>query len=186
MKLGIYISLVFLLANISSPAQNKGNAAVLKAKDHLIGTSLGLWMHSSSAILGVNYEKQLGQLGGGTAGLGLVLRVWSYLEKYSSAEVSYSNTFLGAQGNYNLFRVTNADFIPFGGMVFGYNFISDRYKRYDDISVIAYDKTYKSGILYWVQAGMRYFMHPKVAGSLRLAVGNHDFSVLELGVDIKL
>jgi len=158
----------------------------LKERDNLIGTTFGLWMRGGSPILGANYEREVKQMGIGAGGVGAILRFWSYLEKYSYAEVTYSNTFIGIQGNYNLNKIARGNFVPFAGLALGYNFISDRYRKYDETSIIAYDKTYKSGFLLYAQAGMRYFINSRVAAGFRLGLGSRDFSILELGLDIRL
>lgn len=189
MKILKFLILLIFAANLSLNGQSQlkeKSHLLLKEKNNLIGTSFGFWMHGSTPILGANYEREFKQVGAGVIGLGAIIRFWSYLEKYSYAEVTYNNTFLGAQANYNVNKVGIGNFVPFAGLVAGYNFIGDRYRRYDENSIIAYDKTYKSGFLIWAQAGMRYFINPKLAASLRLGLGNLDFSSLELGIDIKL
>lgn len=189
MKILKFLIFIVFAANLSLIAQTQlkeKSPLLLKEKNNLIGTSFGFWMHGSSPILGANYEREFKQIGAGVVGVGAIIRFWSYIEKYSYAEVNYNNTFLGAQANYNLNKAGIGNFIPFAGLVTGYNFISDKYRSYDDNSLIAYDKTYKSGFLIWAQAGMRYFINPKLAASLRLGLGNLDFSSLELGIDIKL
>lgn len=179
----IFFTNISLFSQI--PSKNT-NHIFLKERNNLIGTTFGFWMHGSNAILGLNYEREFKQKGIGIIGLGAIMRFWSYNEEYSFAEVTYKNTFIGLQANYNLNKLGIGNFVPLAGLALGYNFISDKYRKFDENSIIAYDKTYKSGFLFWAQAGMRYFINSKLAGSFRLGFGNNDFSSFELGIDIKI
>jgi hypothetical protein len=83
----------------------------------------------------------------------------------------------------NFNRISDRKFVPFVGLVLGYNNISN---SYISKSGNFYTASYNSGLWLWGQGGMRYFFSSKVAGVLRIGLGNFNFNVIEFGVDFKL
>ena len=159
----------------------------LKNENHLLGGTLGFSSKNSHVILGANYEYQLPQSGVGLFGAGAMVRHWSFSEKLNDniGQFDYSNTALGGQLNYNFNRIGTGVFIPFVGVVLGYNHVSTKYTSYNGVDLIGVDQTYKSGIFMWGQGGMRYFFNKNFAGSLRLGLGNFDLSTVEFGLDYR-
>lgn len=174
------ISILFiLLISITSHSQIKEN-------QHLGGACIGFWVHGSSPTLGLNYDYQLKQAGVGIFSIGGIFRFWSYTEKFSDGdEREYKNVVFGFQSNYNFNEIGNGTFVPYVGLVLGYDNIGTKYTKYDTSSIIRHDARYNSSIQLWAQAGFRYFFNPKLAGTFRLGLGNLDFSEIELGVDYR-
>lgn len=171
---------LFSVINICSYSQ-------LKEKDNLLGGSIGFWAKGEVPMFGVNFESQLTQAGIGTISLGGIFRYYSYSYNYGNGDSrKYSFTSFGAQSNYNFNQIGDGKFVPFVGLVLGYNYVNNTYTDFTKYGVYISDVTYKSGAWLWGQAGMRYFFSPNVAGSVRLGLGNNDFNTLELGVDFKL
>jgi hypothetical protein len=159
----------------------------LKNDNHLIGGSLGFSSYNSNAILGANYEYQLPQSGVGILAVGGMGRYWNFSEKIidNTAQIEYTNLAVGSQLNYNFNQIGKGTFIPFVGIVVGYNNVSTKYTSYNGKDLIGYDQKYKSGIFLWGQGGMRYFFNKKFAGSVRLGLGNFDLSTVEFGLDYR-
>jgi hypothetical protein len=157
----------------------------LKEGDHLLGPSLGFWAKPNAPTLGLNYEYQISQLGeAGTISIGGVFRYTSYNYYYPHDDYyDYNYTTLGFQSNLNFNRIGDGKFVPFVGLVLGYNYINS---TYHNKSGTFYDASYSSGAWLWAQLGMRYFFSQKVAGAVRLGLGNFNFNVIEIGVDFKL
>lgn len=178
MKRSIFI-LAFMLIIIGSVS------AQLKERDNLLGLSLGFWPKHSVPTFGVNFENQVVQAGIGTIGLGGVFRYYGYSSTYPYADYKYSFTSFGFQANYNFNEIGDGRFVPFVGLVVGYNGVSATYTSVTRNAVYVANYDYSSGMWAWGQLGMRYFFSPKVAGSIRLNGGNYDFNTLELGVDFR-
>lgn len=179
MKRTIY-TVIFLLCVMASAHGQ------LKEGDNLLGGTLGLWAHKSSPTFGVNYEYQMTQAGIGTISLGGIFRYWSYTDDYSNGDSrKYSFSTFGVQSNYNFNQIGDGKFVPFLGLVLGYNTVNQTYTDYTRHGVYLSDVSYTSGAWLWAQAGMRYFFSNNVAGAVRLGLGNHDYYTLELGVDFK-
>ena len=161
--------------------------AQLKDKDNLLGGSVGFWAKGEVPMFGVNFESQLTQAGIGTVSLGGIFRYYSYTYNYSNGDSrKYSFSSFGLQSNYNFNQIGDGKFVPFAGLVLGYNYVNSTYSDYTNHGIYINDYSYKSGAWLWAQVGLRYFFSPNVAGSLRLGLGNNDFNTLELGVDFKL
>lgn len=159
----------------------------LKEKDNLLGGSIGFWAKGEVPMFGVNFESQLTQAGIGTLSLGGIFRYYSYSYNYSNGDSrKYSFSSFGVQSNYNFNQIGDGKFVPFFGLVLGYNYVISTYTDFTKHGVYVSDVSYKSGAWLWGQAGFRYFFSPSVAGSVRLGLGNNDFNTLELGVDFKL
>lgn len=176
MKKTIFI-MVFLLIAVST------DFSQLKERDNLIGPSLGFWARRSVPTFGINYENQVVQAGIGTIGLGGVFRFYTYSEGFPDVDYKYSFVSFGFQANYNFNQIGDGKFVPFVGLVLGYNSVSSSYTSPSGRVYTNY--AYNSGMWVWGQVGMRYFFSPHVAGSVRINGGNYDFNTLELGVDFK-
>lgn len=180
MKKSIFISLLVVLTVSISFAQ-------LKEKDNLLGGSIGFWAKGEVPMFGVNFESQLTQAGIGTISLGGIFRYYSYTFNYGNGDSrKYSFTSFGLQSNYNFNQIGDGKFVPFLGLVLGYNYVNSTYTDVTRNGIYISDISYKSGAWLWGQGGFRYFFSPNVAGSVRLGFGNNDFNTLELGVDFKL
>ena len=161
-------------------------SAQLKERDNLLGPSLGFWAKQNVPTFGISYENQITQAGIGTIGLGGVFRFYTYSFNYSNGDSwKYSFASLGFQANYNFNQIGDGKFVPFVGLVLGYNSVSRTYTDVTKHGIYINDYAYNSGMWVWGQVGMRYFFSPNVAGSVRLNGGNYDFITLELGVDFK-
>jgi hypothetical protein len=177
----------FLFFLISLVFINSGLYSQLKDKDNLLGGSIGFWAKGEVPMFGVNFESQLTQAGIGTISLGGIFRYYSYSFNYSNGDSrKYSFTSFGVQSNYNFNQIGDGKFVPFVGLVLGYNYVNSTYTDITKRGVYITDISYKSGAWLWGQLGMRYFFSPTVAGSVRVGFGNNDFNTLELGVDFKL
>jgi len=148
----------------------------LKKGDHLLGPTIGIWTKGSSVTLGGNYEYQITQAGPGTIAIGAVFRNWSY----SSANITYTNNMFGFQTNYNFNKIDNGKFVPFVGIVLGFNNIGK------STSPVNFAFAYSSGFWTWLQGGVRYFVDDNVALVGRFGLGNNDFITPEIGVDFRL
>lgn len=157
----------------------------LKEGDHLLGPTIGFWSKPGVPTFGLNYEYQISQLGeAGTISIGGVLRYTTFRESYPYNDYyDYNYVTWGFQSNLNFNRIGDGKFVPFVGLVLGYNSINN---TYINKSGRVYVASYNSGFWLWGQGGLRYFFSPKVAGVVRIGAGNFNFNVIELGVDFKL
>jgi hypothetical protein len=155
----------------------------LKVHDNLLGPSLGFWPSGSVPTFGANYENQLTQAGIGTISLGGVFRYTTFRNNFPDNDYyDYNYYTFGLQSNYNFNQIGDGKFVPFAGLVLGYNSVS--YNRVTH-SGIVYNVSYNSGFWIWAQFGARYFFSTNIAGSLRFGLGNFNFNTIELGVDFK-
>ncbi len=176
----ITVVVLFLILGSASFSQ-------LKESDNLLGGSVGFWAKGNVPMFGVNFESQLTQAGIGTVGLGGIFRYYTFTNTYGNGDSRrYSFSSIGAQLNYNFNQISSGSFVPYIGIVAGYNYVNHTYTDVTRNAVYVTDINYSSGAWLWGQLGMRYFFSPKVAGSVRLGLGNNDFNTLELGVDFKL
>jgi len=179
MKKSVYV-LVFIFTIVLSAS------AQLNEGDNLLGVSLGFWAKRNVPTFGISYENQIVQAGIGTIGIGGIFRFYTYSDNYSNGDSwKYTFTSLGFQSNYNFNQISDGKFVPFAGLVLGYNNVSSTYTDVTKHGVYQYNSAYSNGVWIWGQVGMRYFFSPSVAGSVRLGGGNYDFNTLELGVDFK-
>ncbi|MCI0450601.1 MAG: hypothetical protein L0Y79_12615 [Chlorobi bacterium] len=179
-KLGVLILFMALLSadNVSSQ---------IREGDNLFGGSLGFWPTGEVPTFGINFGSNITQAGIGTVGLGGIFRYYSYSFVYGNGDSRrYSFSSLGFQTNYNFNQIGNGRFVPYLGVVIGYNYVNTTYTDVSRNAVYITDVTYRSGAWLWGQAGFRYFFSPSVAGSVRAGFGNHDFNTFELGMDFKL
>ncbi len=178
-KKTLLIPVLLMILTLSASAQ-------LKERDNLLGGSLGFWAKRNVPTFGISYENQVTQAGIGTIGIGGVFRFYTYSYNYSNGDSrKYSFMSLGFQTNYNFNQIGDGKFVPFAGLVLGYNSVSSTYTDISKNAVYINDYAYSSGMWVWAQVGMRYFFSPNVAGSVRINGGNYDFNTLELGVDFK-
>ena len=178
MKKLILVLTVLLLAYSLLSAQVKEN-------DNLLGPSIGFYTGPGAPAFGLNYEHQLSQLGDvATISLGGVFRYTSYKSFYSDQNYyQYNYTTFGLQSNLNFNEIGDGKFVPFVGLVLGYNIVNSNY--YNNNGIV-YTANFNNGVWLWGQAGLRYFFSPKLAGALRFGAGNFNFDVIELGVDFKI
>lgn len=161
--------------------------AQLKEHENLLGVTLGFWPKGSVPTFGVNFENQLNQAGIGTISLGGVFRYYAYTTVYSNGDSRrYAFSSFGMQSNYNFNQIGDGKFVPFVGLVVGYNHVNNEFTDVTKSGVFVSDISYTSGAWLWAQTGFRYFFSDRVAGAVRLGLGNKDFYDLELGVDFKL
>jgi hypothetical protein len=159
----------------------------IKEGDNLLGASVGFWEKGSVPMFGINFESHVATLGSGTIGIGGLFRYYSYTFDYANGDSrKYTFTNFGFQANYNWTEIGDGKFVPYLGLVAGYNNVTNTYTDVTHHGIYVSDVTYSSGLWIWGQAGMRYFFSPKVAGTVRLGFGNNDFNTLEIGVDFKL
>ena len=179
MKKLIFLTSILVLTSFTSYSQ-------LKEGDNLLGPSLGFWPYSNVPTFGANFESQLTQAGIGTIGLGGVFRYTYYRYNYPYEYPPYNPNYdynyytFGLQCNYNFNEIGSGKFVPFLGLVLGYNSVSVNYPNPPGPVV------YNSGFWIWGQFGTRYFFSNHVAGSLRFGFGNFNFDDIELGLDFKL
>jgi hypothetical protein len=174
----IIAALAFITASSSSQ---------LHERDNLLGGSIGFWGKGKVPMFGVNFESNVSQAGIGTLGVGGIFRFYSFTDHYGNGDSRrYSFTSFGAQLNYNFNQIGDGKFVPYLGLVAGYNSVSNTYTDVTRNAVYVTDVSYTSGAWLWGQLGMRYFFSPNVAGGIRLGLGNNDFNTVELGVDFKL
>jgi hypothetical protein len=170
----IFLSLTFISTGYSQ----------LKEKHSLLGPTIGFWFANSVPTFGGNFEYQTTQLGEtGTLGVGGILRYTTFKEESSYWEWSYTYVTVGAQVNLNFNKIGNGKFVPFVGLVLGYNSISSsvKYKFSGYTSAAAYG----SGLWSWGQGGIRYFVIPNLAVVARFGLGNFSYYAGEIGVDFK-
>jgi hypothetical protein len=169
--------ILLLLLTVCSFAQ-------LKEKDNLLGPSLGFWPSGSAPTFGANFESQLAQLGIGTISLGGVFRYTTFRNDFPFNNYwNYNFYTIGLQSNYNFNEIGDGRFVPFVGLVLGYNNVNASYVTYNGV---VYSSGYSSGFWLWGQLGMRYFFSPRVAGSVRFGLGNFNFNTIDIGLDFKL
>lgn len=176
-----------ILFMLSLIALTSSSYSQLKEKDNLLGGSVGFWAKGEVPMFGVNFESNVTQAGIGTIGVGGIFRYYTYRFNYNNGDSRrYSFSSLGFQANYNFNQIGNGSFVPFFGLVAGYNYVNNTYTDVTRNGVYQTDVSYNSGAWIWGQTGFRYFFSPAVAGTVRLGLGNNDFNTLELGVDFKL
>lgn len=156
----------------------------LKKGHSLLGPTIGFWFANSVPTFGGNFEYQTIQLGEtGTLGVGGILRYTTFKEESINWEWSYTYITVGAQGNLNFNKIGDGKFVPFVGLVLGYNAVSSSIKyKFSGYSSTA---GYGSGLWTWGQGGLRYFVSPNIALVLRFGLGNFSYYAGEFGVDFK-
>lgn len=157
----------------------------IKPGYHILGPNIGFGTKGSAIIYGANYEYELPQAGIGNFAAGALLRFWQFSEKFGTYSFDITSIAFGGQINYNFNQIGTGKFVPFVGLFAGYQNVSTKYTAYDSTSLVAIDQKYKSAFQIWGQAGMRYFFTPKIAGVVRLGLGNLDFSTVEIGADFR-
>lgn len=157
----------------------------MKQGDNLLGASIGLWTKGNTPVLGVNFESEVAGSSTGTIGIGGLYRYHGYNENVNDGYTrNYNFSSIGFQANYNFTGIGTGEFVPYVGLTLGYNNVTNSYSNGYNGSTGS--ETYSSGAWIWGQLGARYFFSSKVAGTLRVGLGNNDFYPLELGVDFKL
>jgi hypothetical protein len=181
---GLKISLLLALAFCLIPAIA---SATWEAGGNYIGPSIGLSFLGSAPQFGVNFEHAIETESMGIIGIGGVFRYWAYSEDFgffneNLGKWKYSNTLVGAQGNYH-FALGNDAFDPWAGLVLAY-----------DVSSVSWDgpgghEGYSSpsagGLWLAAEGGARYFISPTIAISGRIGFGSLSYGALEVGLDFK-
>jgi hypothetical protein len=159
----------------------------LREGDNLLGGSLGFWGHGRVPMFGANFESNVVQAGIGTIGVGGLFRYYSFTNIYGNGDSRrYAFTSFGFQTNYNFNQIGEGKFVPYFGLVLGYNNVNHTYTDVSRNAVYITDISYTSGAWLWAQTGFRYFFSRSVAGNLRLGLGNNDFNTFEIGIDFRL
>ncbi len=172
------LALIFLLSFSSI------GFSQLKERHNLLGPTIGFWFYNSVPTFGINYENQVKQLGEtGVLGVGGIFRYTGWSDESAYWKWSYSYVTFGAQANLNFNKIGDGKFVPFVGLVLGYNSVSASitYKTSGYSSTAGYS----SGFWTWGQAGARYFVSPQVALVARVGLGNFNYYALELGADFR-
>jgi hypothetical protein len=174
-------TLAFLIISLSSLN------AQLKDGDNLLGVSVGFWGKGNVPTFGINFESQITDVPSGTIGIGGLFRFYTLSNSYSNGD-SWRHTFtsLGFQSNYNFNQIGEGKFVPFVGLVLGYNNVNSTFTDVSRSGIYVSESSYSSDAWLWAQLGFRYFFSPRVAGALRVGAGNNNFNTIELGVDFKL
>jgi len=160
-------------------------SAQINEGETIMGASIGVNASPGEPSVGFNVENQVTSLGNAaTLGLGGILRYSAFRDGPPYYYYDYSYLTLGAQTNVNFNTIGSGKFVPFVGVVLGYNFINSKYVSRDGVVYPVNSRS--SGMWLWGQAGFRYFFSSKFAGGIRLGSGNFNFSVLELSFDFKL
>jgi hypothetical protein len=166
-----------------------GSFSQLRNGHSVLGATFGFSSKSSSIILGTNYEYMLPQSGVGLFSVGAMSRYWTASEELSdkSGKFEYTNFAVAGQMNYNFNQIGKGTFVPFVGLVLGFNSVGSKYTSFNNStnSIIGYEQKYKNGLFMWGQGGMRIFASRKIAGVVRLGLGNFDLSTIEVGFDYK-
>jgi len=172
------LTLIFVLS-FSSAGYSQ-----LKEGHHLLGPTIGFWFYNSVPTFGLNYEYQVKQLGEtGVLGVGGIFRYTGWKEQNPNWEWSYSYVTFGAQANLNFNKIGDGKFVPFVGLVLGFNSVNSSVTYRG--SGYTSSAGYSSGFWTWGQAGARYFVSPQVALVARLGLGNFNYYALELGADFR-
>lgn len=176
-KLILILPIIFTLSSFSQ----------LKQGYHLVGATVGFSSKTSTIILGGNYEFTMPQSGVGLFSAGALTRYWSASEELSdkSGKYDYTNVAVAGQLNFHFNQIGSGKFVPFVGLVLGFNNVGSKYTAFNSNSVIGYEQKYKNGLFMWGQGGCRYFVNKKVGAVMRLGLGNFDLSTVELGFDYK-
>lgn len=180
MKHILIVTILLVFSTINNFSQlNEGNS--------LLGPSVGLWTNLSVPTYGANYENQLKQVGNtSTISIGGILRYTTYNDtwKYGSynEKIDYTYTVIGLQSNLHFNKIGNKKFVPFLGVMLGYNIVSVSYSNNVGSEFSA---TANSGLWIWGQAGARYFLGKNIAGTVRISAGNYNFIAGEVGLDFK-
>ncbi|HET9137624.1 MAG TPA: hypothetical protein VFO76_13405 [Candidatus Kapabacteria bacterium] len=143
--------------------------AQFKSGKNLLGPHIGLSQYGSTITLGGMFEAPVnkpGDAGPGIIGVSGQINYYSY--DFFGTSVTW--ILFGAFGNYHFVLEDNRTIDPFIGLGLYYAVVSSNVTGY----------SYGSGVYLGIQAGMRYFFTPNVAG--RVMLGN-SASFLTLGVD---
>ncbi|MFA4948901.1 MAG: hypothetical protein WC674_10410 [Candidatus Krumholzibacteriia bacterium] len=171
------IALLLVVAAVVCLSASTGYAQYEKGKSFL-GPRLGIGAHGSGIVLGGGYEY----------GVTDVISVGGLVDYYTWSTTGwgiyggkYTYIIVGAQGNYHFGKALKWDnkIDPFAGLVLGYEHVSWSWDK--DPGSILWSAS-ASGIILGGQAGIRYFMTPKVA---LYGQGGFGITFLKAGVDFK-
>jgi hypothetical protein len=150
--------------------------------NHYVGPSIGLSFLGSTFQIGGNYEYALNVENFGKIGVGGIFRYWGYSDAFNTGKLSYTNIFIGAQGNYHFEIKGNDQLDPYAGLVLAYDGGSVSYSG----PAGNYATPSQGGVWLGFQGGIRYFINPNLAITGRVGFGTLSYGALELGVDFKL
>ena len=150
--------------------------------NHYAGPSIGLSFLGSAFQFGGNYEYALNVKNFGNIGIGGIFRYWGYSDAYYAGELSYTNIFIGVQGNYHFVIEGNDQLDPYGGLVLAYDGGSVSYSG----PAGNYATPSQGGVWLGFQGGIRYFINPDLALTGRVGFGTLSYGALEIGIDFKL
>ncbi len=172
---GLFVIIVFLF--FQSPLK-----AQYTVDNHYVGPSIGLSFLGSTFQIGGNYEYALNVENFGKIGIGGIFRYWGYSDAYYNGNLSYTNIFIGAQGNYHFEIKGNDQLDPYAGLVLAYDGGSVSYSG----PAGNYATPSQGGLWLGFQGGIRYFINPNLALTARVGFGTLSYGALEVGVDFKL
>ena len=173
---GLFIIIIGLLCQSPLKAQ-------YTVDSHYAGPSIGLSFLGSTFQIGGNYEYALNVKNFGNIGVGGIFRYWGYSDAfYYGSKWSYTNIFIGAQGNYHFEIKGNPQLDPYAGLVLAYDGGSVSYSG----PAGNYATPSQGGVWLGFQGGIRYFINPNLAVTGRVGFGTLSYGALEVGVDFKL
>jgi len=169
--------IIIMLLFLQSPLK-----AQYTVDNHYVGPSIGLSFLGSTFQLGGNYEYALNIENFGKVGIGGIFRYWSYSDAFYTGKLSYTNIFIGAQGNYHFEINGYSQLDPYAGLVLAYDGGSVSYSG----PAGNYATPSQGGVWLGFQGGIRYFINPNLAITGRVGFGTLSYGALEIGVDFKL
>jgi hypothetical protein len=172
---GLFIIIIGLL--FQSPLK-----AQYTVDSHYVGPSIGLSFLGSTFQIGGNYEYAMNVENFGKIGVGGIFRYWGYSDAFDAGKLSYTNIFIGVQGNYHFVIKGNDRLDPYGGLVLAYDGGSVSYSGQKK----SYATPSQGGVWLGFQGGIRYFINPNLAITGRVGFGTLSYGALEVGVDFKL
>lgn len=155
--------------------------------DNAAGFTIGYSLRSKILSYGINYEHFFTQSKTGLIGLGLTGRFNTNSEDILDNNVKLRTTNFsgGIQFNYHFNTLNVPEFIPFGGIVLGYNNAGTTYKFNSGTIPQGYEDIHKGQVYFFGQAGFRYFFCRSTAVILIIGTGNTYKSAVDLGFDVK-
>jgi hypothetical protein len=173
------IALLLVMVGVVCMSASTAHAQYEKGKS-FIGPRLGIGVHGSGVAFGAGYEY----------GVTDVISVGGLLDYYSWSTNGwgtwggkYTYTIVGAQGNYHFGKALKweSKLDPFAGLVLGYEHVSWSWDK--NPGVFRGWSASDSGIVLGAQAGIRYFVQPKLALYGQVGFG---ITYLKVGVDFKI
>jgi hypothetical protein len=158
-------------------------SATWEADKNYLGPAIGLSFLGSAPQFGVNYERAIETESMGTIGIGGLFRYWSYsTDSWFLGKWKYSNTLIGAQGNYH-FTLDDDRIDPWAGLVLAYNVGKVTYDG--NVGGDLFSSPTSGGLWLAAAGGARYWVNPNMAISVRLSFGSLSYGALDVGLDFK-